>query len=256
MIFGRQAPSHTVTGGTGMPSLDRNPQQNAAKIFGLVYLPAFILLVVANFGILQPLIGSVDPAQAAQNALTHATLFRFGASIFLLYSMSVLVVSASLYVILRPVCHYLALLALFGRLVCGLVWLLVAMNLFTALRLLSQTTYASLPPDSLQGLARLYMSGFDQYYVGLLFWSLGAAAGAWLWLESGYVPRLLAIFGILASVWGAGCTIVLFVLPSFQQVVNLWLFDVPLVLFEVVLSLLLLFRGLKGRGSGVDAQTI
>lgn len=225
---------------------DGSLRRCAAKIFGVVYLPSFILLVVANFGILLPLIGGAGPTQVAHSILTHATAFRVGTLIFLFYGMSVLVVSAALYIMLRSINQMLALLALFGRLVNGFIWLVVALNLFTALRLLSQPVYVGLLPDSLQGLVKLYLSGFDQYYVGLLFWSLGAAVGAYLWLKSGYIPCLFAVFGILASAWCAGCTIALFLFPSFQEIVNLWLFDSPMVLFEIGLSLLLLFRGLRG----------
>ena len=227
-------------------------QRIAAKIFGLTYLPSFVLVVAINFGILQPLIASSDPAQAAKNILAHETPFRIGLVGFVLYCVGVLVVSAALYVILKPVDQNLALLATFGRLVHGLTWLLVALNHFTALRLLSRPEYAGFPSDQLPVLARLYLSGFDQYYVGLLFWSLGATAGAYLWLKARYVPSALAAFGILASAWCAGCTFVLLILPGFPKVVNLWWFDTPMALFEIALSLLLLFRGLRPSGPAAD----
>ena len=124
----------------------------------------------------------------------------------------------------------------------------MALNHFTALRLLSRPEYAGIPADQLPVLARLYLSGFDQYYVGLLFWSLGATVGAFLWLKSRYVPGALAAFGILASAWCAACTIVLLILPDFSGVLNLWWFDSPMALFEIALSLLLLFRGLRPSG--------
>lgn len=225
-----------------------NSQRLAAKIFGLAYVPSFALVVVVTFGIMQPLIGDVDPGHAAQNILAHVTLFRIGTVGFLLYSIGVLVISAATYVIFRPVNQHLALLAACGRLVHGFTWLLVTLNLLMALRLLSQPEYAGLPLDALAVLARLYLSGFDQYYVGLLFWSLGATVGAYLWLKSNYVPRAMAVFGIVASAWCAGCTLVLLVFPDFAKVVNLWLFDSPMALFELGLSLLLLFRGLRATG--------
>jgi len=223
-------------------------QRIAAKIFGLAYLPFFVLVVAVNFGILQPLVGGVEPGQAAQNILAHVTLFRVGALGFLLYGVGVLVLSASMYVVLRPVNPTLSLLAALGRLVHGVTWLLVALNLLTALRLLTRPEFAGLPPDQLPILARLYVTGFDQYYAGLLFWSLGVTVGAYLWLKSGYVPRLLAIFGIVASTWCVACTLALLVDPGFSKVVDLSLFDIPMVLFEIVLSLLLLFRGLRATG--------
>jgi hypothetical protein len=227
-------------------------QRVAAKILGLAYLPSFVLVVAVNFGILQPLIAGVDPAQAAKNILAHETLFRVGLVGFVLYSVAVLVVSAALYVILKPVDENLALLAALGRLVHGFTWLLVALNHFTALRLLSRPEYAALPSDQLPALARLYLSGLDQYYVGLLFWSLGATVGAYLWLKARYVPSALAAFGILASAWCAVCTLAFLISPGFSKVVNLWAFDTPMALFEIALSLLLLFRGLRPSGHAKD----
>jgi hypothetical protein len=224
-------------------------QRKAAGIAGFAYLLSFVIVVSVNFGIFARLIVGADPAQTARNILAHETLFRVGLAGDLLYCIGVLCVTAALYVILKPVDQTVALLAALGRLVHGFTWLLVTLNLFTALRLLSRPEYAGLlPPDQLPVLARLYLSGFDQYYVGLLFWSLGATAAACLWLKSGYVPRALAAFGILASAWCAACTLVLFLSPDFPKLVNLWWFDMPMVLFEVAVSSLLLFRGLRPSG--------
>ena len=52
--------------------------------------------------------------------------------------------------------------------------------------------------------------------------------------------------------YASGCTLVLFVFPNFPKVLNLWLFDSPMVLFEIVLSLLLLFRGLPATDFAYD----
>jgi hypothetical protein len=74
-----------------------------------------------------------------------------------------------------------------------------------------------------------------------------------LWLRSGYVPNALAFLGVLASAWCAACTSVLFVFPDFQKVVNLWWFDMPMVLFEIALSFVLLLRGLRPSGLAAHA---
>jgi hypothetical protein len=228
-------------------------QRRAARIAGLAYLLSFATVVSVNFGIFARLIVGDDPAQTARNILAHETLFRLGVAGDLLYCIGVVVVSAALYVVLKPVDQTLALLAALGRLVHGLTWLLVSVNLFTALRLLRRPEYAHvLPPDQLPVLARLYLSGFDQYYVGLLFWSLAATVGAYLWLKSAYVPAALAAFGVLASAWCVACTVALFLYPDFPRLVNLWWFDMPMVLFEIAVSFLLLFRGLRPSGLATD----
>jgi hypothetical protein len=37
--------------------------------------------------------------------------------------------------------------------------------------------------------------------------------------------------------------------PAFTRIVNLWVFDTPLAIFDIVLSFWLLFKGLRGTGT-------
>lgn len=221
-------------------------QRKAAKIAGFAYLFSFVSVVSAHFGIFARLIVSGDAAQTARNILAHERLFRMGIAGCVVYCIGFIVVASAFYIVLKPVNENLALLAAFGRLVYAFTWLLVTINLFTAVRLLSSAEYApAFGPDQLLVLARLYLSGFDQYYVGLLFWALGAAVGSYLWFKSNYIPRAMAAFGVIASAWCAACTLILFIFPGFPKIVNLWWFDAPMVLFELALSFWLLFKGIK-----------
>jgi hypothetical protein len=221
-------------------------QRTAAKIAGLACPISFVTVVAVNFGIFARLIVSDNPAETTRNILAHETLFRIGVAGDMVYCVGVLVLLTALYVILKPVSQNLALLAAFGRLVHGLTWLLATLNLFTALRLLSHAEYSrAFGPDQLSALARLYLSGFDAYYVGLLFWGLGATVGSCLWFKSNYIPRALAVFGVVSSAWCAACTFIHYIYPNFPKVVNLWWFDSPMALFELALSFWLLFKGLR-----------
>jgi uncharacterized protein DUF4386 len=225
-------------------------QRRAAKYAAVAYLVSFVTVVLVNFGIFARLIVRGNSGETARNILAHETLFRIGIVGDLVYCMGVVVLLTALYVILKPVDQNLALLAAFGRLVYAVVWALVPLNLLTAVRLLSGADYArAYGPDQLAVLARLYLTGFDQYYVGLLFWSLASTVCAYLWFKSGYVPRVLAAFGLLGSGWCAACTVALFIFPTFPTIVNLWWFDTPMALFELALSLLLLFKGLQNRAT-------
>jgi hypothetical protein len=221
-------------------------QRKAARIAALACLISFVTVVAVNFGIFARLIVRGDPAQTARNILMHERLFRIGIAGDVLYCVGVVVLLTALYVVLKPVDQNLALLAAFGRLVHGLTWLLATLNLFTALRLLSGADYSrAFGPDQLPVLARLYLSGFDQYYVGLLFWALGATVGSYLWFKSKYIPRALAAFGVISSAWCAACTLVFYIFPDFPKVVNLWWFDSPMAVFELALSFWLLFKGIR-----------
>jgi hypothetical protein len=226
-------------------------QRTAAKVAGLAGPISFATLVAVNFGIFARLIVSGDPAQTARNILAHETLFRIGVAGDMVYCVGAVVLLTALYVILKPVSHNLALLAAFCRLVHGLTWLLVVLNLFTALRLLGDADYSrAFGPDQLPALARVFLSNSDVYYVGLLFWGLGATVGSYLWFKSNYIPRVLAAFGVISSAWCVACTFVFYIFPDFAKVVNLWWFDSGMAIFELALSFWLLFKGLRPSGVG------
>jgi len=73
---------------------------------------------------------------------------------------------------------------------------------------------------------------------------LASTACGYLWFKSRYIPRGLAAWGVIASAWCALCTFVFIISPSFSKVVNLWWFDTPMGIFEIVTSFWLLFKGL------------
>jgi len=237
----------SVSGGHEMAisPIDKS-QRTAAKIAGLAFPISFVIVVTVNFGIFAPLIIRGNPTETARNILAHETLFRIGLAGNMVYCVGDVVLLTALYVILKPVNQNLALLAAFGRLIHGLTWLLVTLNLFTALRLLSDADYSrAFGPEQLPALARLYLSGYDAYYVGLLFWGLGSTVGSYLWFKSKYIPRALAAFGLISSAWCAACTFVFYILPGFPKIVNLSWFDSPMAIFELALSFWLLLKGLS-----------
>ena len=98
----------------------------------------------------------------------------------------------------------------------------------------------------MQALARLHLgANFDDYYVGLPFFGLAAAVCAWLWLKSNYIPKGLAVFGVISSAWCVLCAFVFLILPDFGKIVNAYIFDTPMALFELIVSFWLLFKGLN-----------
>lgn len=223
-------------------------QRTAARIAGLAFPISFAIVVAVNFGIFAGLVVG-NPAESARNILAHETLFRIGVAGDMAYCVGTVMLLTALYVILKPVGLNLALFAAFGRLVHALTWLLATLNLFTALRLLSDADYShAFEPDQVAALVRLYLSGYDAYYVGLLFWGLGTTAGSFLWFKSNYIPRSLAALGLISSAWCVGCTLVFYIFPNFAKVVNLWWFDSPMAIFELALSFWLLFKGLSPSG--------
>ena len=224
-----------------------NSQRTAAKVAGFSLLFSMVIVVFANFALLNPLLVPGNAAETARNIIAHQTQLRIAVTCFLAYSVIVVVLLTALYVVLKPVNPGLALVGAIFRLVFALLWLLSTLNLLNALRLLGSASYLQVfEADRLQVLARLTIaSTFDDYYVGLPFFGLAATVCAYLWFKSNYIPKGLALFGVISSAWCVICAFVFLIFPTFNKIVNDWLFDTPMGLFEMVLSFWLLFKGLK-----------
>ena len=224
-----------------------NSQRTAAKVAGWSGLLTFAIVVFGNFVLLNPLTVPGNAAATAQNIVAHETQFRLTVVCFLTYSLGVVVLLSALYLILKPVNPGLALVGALSRLVFAFLWLLSTLNMLSALRLLGNANYLQVfEPDRLQALAKLYLSAnFDDYYVGLPFFGLAATICAWLWFKSNYIPRGLALYGVISSAWCVFCAFVYLIFPHFNKIVNDWWFDFPMAVFELVLSFWLLFKGLK-----------
>jgi Domain of unknown function (DUF4386) len=222
-------------------------QRTAAKVAGWSGVLTFAIVVFVNYVLLNPLIVAGDVAATAQNIAAHQTQLRIAAVCFLTYSFGVVVLLSALYVVLKPVNPGLALVGALFRLVFALLWLLAPLNLLAALRLLGNANYLqAFEPNRLQAMARLHLgANFDAYYVGLPFFGLAATVCAWLWLKSNYIPRGLSIFGVIASAWCVLCSFIFLIFPHFNKIVNDYIFDSPMAIFELIVSFWLLFKGLR-----------
>src|SRR5436189_222730 len=205
-----------------------NAQRTAAKIAGVAGLVAFGLVVFGNYVLLDPLIVPRNAADTARNILAHQTQFRVALTCFIAYGIGSVVLLSALYTILAPVNRSLAFTGALFRLVFAILWLIAPLNSLAALRLLGDATYLKVfEPDRLQALARVQLAGrFDDYYVGLPF------------------------FGLIASAWCVLCAFIFLIFPNFNKIVNDYIFDSPMAMFELIVSIWLLFKGIRTPNPG------
>ena len=224
-----------------------NAQRTAAKVAGVAGLLAFALVVFGNYVLLGPLLVPRNAVDTARNILAHETQFRLALICFITYGIGAIVLLSALYVIFAPVNRGLALAGALFRLVFAILWLIAPLNSLAALRLLGDAPYLKIfEPERLQALARVQIAGsFDDYYVGLPFFGLAATVCAWLWLKSNYIPRGLSIFGVIGSAWCVFCAFAYLIFPNFNKIVNDYIFDSPMALFELIVSVWLLVKGLR-----------
>jgi hypothetical protein len=234
------------------PDTITQSQRTAAKVAGLSFLFTMVIVVFANYGLLNPLVVRGDAGATARNILAHETQFRLVVIGFLAYSMGVFVLLTALYIILKPVNAGLALAGAIFRFVFALLWLLTTLNLLSGLRLLGGSSYLqTFEPERLQSLSRLYLAAnFDDYYVGLPFFGLAATVCSYLFFKLNYVPRGLALFGLISSAWCVLCAFIYLIFPGFAKPVDPYWFDSPMALFELALGLWLLFKGLRSAKAG------
>lgn len=227
-------------------SIDES-QRNAARVAGFTFLFGMAIAIFSEFYLSSGLIFPGNAAETARNILAHETRFRINVACDLLYVATIVVLLSALHAILEPVNRALALVAAICRLIYASMWVVAALNMLGALRLLVGGTYLRVfEPERLQTMARLSLrANFDAYYVGLPFFALASTVCSYLWLKSRYIPRGLSAFGLLASAWCVLCAFAFLVFPDFNKTVSDWWFDTPMGLFEMATGFWLLFKGLR-----------
>jgi len=222
-------------------------QRRWARVVGFSYVFALLPAIFAEFYVSGRLFVSDNAIATAQNIIAHERLFRLGiASNLLVFATDVLLVTA-LYVVLKRVNRRLALLATFFRLIETTILIVAVLNDFYLLRLLSGASYlTAVNSDQLAALARVSILAHNSAYgVALLLFGFGSPVFCYLWLKSGYIPKPLAVWGLLASVWIGICSFIFVVFPEFQKVITVGYYGGPIFLFELTIGLWLLIKSLR-----------
>ncbi len=220
-------------------------QQTAAKWVGALYLIQMALAVFGETFVRGRFIVR-DAAQTAANITGSETLFRLSIAGDLLVYASVIGLVWGIYVILKPVNQDAALLGAFLRMVENAILAVTTLTALIALRLLSGATYLE-PFESaqLQALARLFLGVYGiGLSIGFVFLGFGSAIFSYVWLQSRYIPRALAGWGIFASLLLAIVSLVTMIFPRVYAVLGMS-YMMPMGIYEIGLGLWLLIKGLK-----------
>ena len=221
-------------------------QRRWARVVGFSYVFALAPSIFAEFYVSGRLI-SGNAIVTAQNIIAHERLFRLGiASNLLVFAADVVLVTA-LYIVLERVNRRLALLATFFRLIETTILIVAALNDFYVLRLLSGANYLTIVnSDELAALARVSIGAHGSAYgVALLLFGFGSSVFCYLWLRSGYIPKLLALWGLVASAWIGICAFTFIVFPELEKVITIGYYGGPIFFFELTIGLWLLFKSVR-----------
>jgi len=227
----------------GTPIPDRRPPLFYARLAGFIYLLAMALGIFSQSYILGRIVGD-DAAGTAQQIAASEGLFRLGIVIDVVTAVTDVIIAWALYELLKSVDASLALLGAWLRIADAAILAMTTVCGLITLRLLSGVGYLqSFDPGQLQSLARLYVSVRGSgFYVGFVFLGLGSAVFAYLFFRSRYVPRLLAGWGVFASVLLAIGSLGVMLSPEFAAR-GAMIYMLPMFFYEVPLGLWLLIRG-------------
>ena len=180
---------------------EMNSIQKNAKVAGVLYLLIAVLAGFVHFYVPGKLFVSGDAATTASNIMASQALFRMSISSELIILLSEIVLSVLLYVLLKPVNKTLSLMAAFSRLAMTVIQGINLLNYFFVLLLLSGAGYLTVfAPDQLDTLALLFLNAHaDAILIWGLFFSLHLFLYGYLVYKSGYIPRLIGVLLIIAS---------------------------------------------------------
>ena len=222
-------------------------QRTAARVVGASYLLAIPPALFSGIYVASQIVTHRNAAESAQWIIAHARLFRLGiASDLIAFAIDIALITA-LYVVLRPVSRGLALFAALTRVIETALFFAVTLKYFDVLGLLSGADYLQgVDAGHLQALARLAISAHNSgYNVGLVLAGVGSTVFCYLWLESGYIPKWLAGFGIFASAMLALITFTYVIFPEYAKIITVGIYGAPIFLFELAMGFWLLLKPLR-----------
>jgi len=220
-------------------------RQRAAHVVGWMYLATMASAISAS-AIRMTLIDYGDPVGTLANLRDSAGLFRLGIAVDLVTFAAIVVLPVAYYVLLAPVHRGLAMLGLSWRLAEAAVMFTLPFYSLAALDLVEGRTYlAMLAPETAEALIMLALRIYDHgFEMAMILLGLGSVVFNGLLYKARYVPRLLAGFGVAASIYLVAVTFAILLLPQQAATLRLVVF-IPGTLGEITLGLWLALKGVS-----------
>ena len=218
-------------------------RRQAAIVAGIGLLLMTIMAPFANFYVLQGLTVPGDAAATFDRIAASQSLFRFGIGTFLIVAILDVVVAWALYFLLKPVDRSLSLLAAWLRIVYAAMLGMALGSLMQVLPMVSGAgLLKALQTDQLHAQVMLSLGTFDRAWtLGLVVFGFHLLLLGYLAFKSGFIPRVLGILLIIASVGYLVDGFGKILLPDYSANIATYTFvGEPLFMFW------LWWRGIKG----------
>jgi Domain of unknown function (DUF4386) len=223
------------------------PTKKTARIAGAIYLTLVVTGPFTLVYIPDKLIVRGDAGATASNVLAHQTLFGLGILGDAFTEVIFICLAFALYRLLRGVNHYWAKLMVGFVLVSAAVGFVNALNNVAAGILIQGAGFlAPLGVAQRNALAMLFIRLHGQgHIINEIFWGLWLFPFGYLVFRSGFLPRILGIWLMIACFgWLVMSVTALCFTPYYDIAFKC---AQPILLGEVAIMLWLLIRGVKAR---------
>jgi hypothetical protein len=222
-------------------------QRTYARLAGILMLGA-IVIALGGGAILSNIAGNGNFAETAARIAASERLYRVALSSVLIVSLSSTLLAFALYVTLKPVNSLLAQLGMIFAFGDSFLALIVRMCSFVRLHLYTSAPGAgagSISGELLSDLIRT-IAGTTENIGGISF-GIGSCVFFYLFFTSRYIPRMISVLGLFASVIWTVLYFASLVFPERHALLQYICFP-PMALAEVVTGFyLMLFAVGKGR---------
>jgi len=220
--------------------IELSSESNTARFLGAAFLLQAVASALSGLVLLRPLFVPGDIVASMTNLANNALRVRAGILVEMVTVVGLVILSVLFYLLLKRQNGKLALVALGFRLVEVALLAVSRVATFSLLRI-SQASVAAGHPADLQTLGNLLYEAQEYIYsLNMLFFTLGGTLFYYLLLKSGYIPRALALFGLVAAPLAFIGT-----LGELMSItVPLWLF-LPNLPFELTIGVWLVIRGFR-----------
>jgi hypothetical protein len=215
------------------------------KNFGIAYILAATLVIVANFAIYNNIFITGNFEETIQNIIDKEQYFRIAIFLDLLYVTLFITAFVSLYTAFKTIYGYLALVALIMQLLYIFIFLVETVAVLEVFRLMNSQIHLQNPERLKQVVKNFIGFRFDRYYGGLPMHSIGSFIFSYLIYKTTMTPKTLSILAMFGWVICTVCSFALFTITGFMKNVDLWLYDTISTLSFILLGGYFIFKFYK-----------
>jgi len=217
-----------------------NSDKNTPRLLGAAFLLQAVASLVSGLILLQPLIVSGNITESMTNIADNALQMRASIVVEMITAIGIVMLGALLFVTLKKQNMKIALVALGLYLIEAALLAASRIPAFSLLRISQESVIAG-HPAYLQTLGNLfYESQSFGYDLHMLPFALGATLFYYLFLKSGFLPRVLSLWGLIAAPLALIGT--LFALLGYDVPLIVFLPNLP---FELTMGVWLMVKGIR-----------